>query len=469
MNADNVRIPGPGARLILALSATILWISGCASLDATDDITRASTWVSQRSGVETGWASPWHEDAVYWDGHAPLSADAAVRVALQNNRTLRRQVESIVGARADFAQAHLLPNPIVNLTFGFPTDGLGGEPLTASLVQQLAWLWRRPSRIEAADAELRGRVLSVSDAGLRLVAEVRTAHAVVLFGQRAVELQEANTEVLERSVRLLENLLSVGEASQLDINRAELAWRAAQVELTDRRSGVAQAKRHLLAILGRADAGVDWVAAPSTSSPSRAVADLDEERVMHLAVSQRLDVAAAEAAAAAHAARLSLQEAERLPDVSVGIGYRQNFSDRPAVFPSVGLTPKVFDSNSAAVARAESEYRSALIDADRVRQQALAEARLAWVELSAQQEVLQAYEENILALAEGNLDLAQIAFDVGETDLTVLLEAQRRFNDARIQHTDRQLDATRLLIEVERAVGGSLGESIASTVSEATQ
>ena len=43
--------------------------------------------------------------------------------------------------------------------------------------------------------------------------------------------------------------------------------------------------------------------------------------------------------------------------------------------------------------------------------------------LAAQRIVLDSYEQQILQLAESNLDLAREAFNAGETDLTALLDA----------------------------------------------
>jgi outer membrane protein TolC len=431
-------------------------LAGCVSLDPAGDVGRASDLVVERAETETGWTSPWYVPAEAWDGRAPLSSDVAVRVALQNNRAIRRQVESIAATRADFVQAHLLPNPVINLAYGFTTDGLGGDPLAVTVVQQLAWLWRRPAAIDEADAELRSRVLAVSDAALRLVAEVRRAHARVHFASRAVALERESIELLGRSADLLRERFSVGEASRLDINRVEFELQALEVNLVDHAADLATAKRALLALMGRADAGTDWPTDDRATDAVEATVALEESDAMTLAVRHRLDVAAADAVVAARVAGVSLEERGRLPDVGMGVGYQQNFSDRRGVFPSVTVTPKIFDDNSARVARAASKWRQAEIEADRVREVAIAETRSAWVALRAQQEAARAYESEIVALAESNVALAQAAFDAGEADLTVLLETQRQLNDARIDGLARQQAVAEQLIELERAVGGTL-------------
>lgn len=448
IQSHKTRVAGP---LVVGLV-----LGGCASLDPSRNIEQASTLVTDRAQSETGWASPWNEPAGQWDGRSPLSSDTAVRAALQNNRAIRREVETIVAARADLVQAHMLPNPVINIAVGFPTDGLGGDPWSAAIVQQLMWIWRRPVAIDAAEAELRARILAVSGAALDLVAEVRRTHAEVLFAERAVALDAESIDLLARSEALLREKLAVGEATRLDLNRLALDLRAFEVGLTERQADLALAKRRLLERLGRAEAGTEWRTDGVVPAAVTASRELDEVQVIELASRQRLDVAAAAAVVEARVAGVNLEERGRIPDVAAGAAYRQNFENRPGVFPSLAVTPKLFDDNSARIARAESRWRQAAIEADRVRQAALAEARRAWTALRAQREVAGVFEAEIVRLAESNLGLARAALDAGESDLTDLLDAQRRLNDARIDLIERQRATATLVIELERAVGGSL-------------
>jgi outer membrane protein TolC len=430
--------------------------AGCASLDPTTDIGHASDLVQTRADTETGWSEPWDDRGDLWNGRSRLSADTAVRVALRNNREIRRQVEAIAATRADYVQAHLLPNPIVNATYGFTTDGLGGDPFRVALVQQLAWLWRHPVAVEAAEADLRRQILTVSDAALRLVAEVRQTHADVVYAERAAALQRENIELIERSSTLLHERLSVGEASRLDVNRVDLDLLRARTRLTDRTTALEAARRRLLTLLARADAPLAWRTDDVVPDAVTVADELDEATVMALASWQRLDVAAVQESLAGRVARLDLEDLGSLPDVSAGVGFEQNFSSREGVFPTVRVTPKLFDDNSAQIAKASSALKQAEIEADRVLQAAIGEAREAWVTLRGHVDVVTSYDRSIVTLADQNYRLAALAFDAGETDLTVLLEAQRQLNDARLELTDRRRAATDRLIELQRITGGSL-------------
>ncbi len=440
----------------MGIFIALILTGGCASLDATDDINTAVAHIESRRGFTPDWEAPWDEVSPAWDGATPLSSDTAVIVALQNNRSIRRQVESIVATRADYVQAHLLPNPVISIALGFPIDGLGGEPLAASLIQQLAWIWTRPARIDAAGAALQMRVLDVSNAVLTLVADVRTAQANVVFAERAIELQERNCNLISQSLELVRHRFDVGESTQLDVNRLQLDLLRAQAELVQREAALSTAKIQLLELLGRAEDSVTWTTDDWAVDWREIIDALDEEQVMDAAASLRLDVAAAETQTSLAEYQLELAELGQLLDVSAGVGFQENFNDRQGVFPTIKATPKIFDDNSARIARAESELRALQIEADRIYQQAQREVRTAWIELQAEFDLIFDYQQHIVDLADENARLAEDSFAAGTVDLTVLLEAQRQQTNARMRLNDLHAHAVGDFYELERAAGGTL-------------
>ena len=92
------------ARTPAALSMA-LGLAACASLDPAEDLDAAGQLVTDRSEIAVDWSGPWAADRAQWTPDQPLTADDAARLALTNHARMRASVESIVQARADFAQA----------------------------------------------------------------------------------------------------------------------------------------------------------------------------------------------------------------------------------------------------------------------------------------------------------------------------------------------------------------------------
>lgn len=448
------------ATLALALAAVT---GGCASLDPTPDVQRASATVGERSGVAANWSEPWEASLTSWDVRAPLSVESAVAMALRNNREIRSQVEQIAASRADLVQAGLLPNPIVGLTLRFPFDPVsGGTFIGAQVVQSFTALWLRDGKVKAADARLNQTVLDVSDKALRLVAEVRATHARIAFGQSALVLSDENLATIQRSIDSLDARIRGGEGTTLDVNRARQQQAKAQAERAIVVRDLAKERRLMLELIGFAGEAADWTAEPDASAMHGP--PIDETAAIALAGSQRLDVAAARSIVEAQRADLSIEEKSRLRDFGLGADFERDVDGAKTIGPVIEVGVPIFDTNAAQIAKAGSLARVTFANYEAVSQRAVREARVAWIDLDSAARLAEQYRSTVLAISERNLALAEAALKSGQADVTVLLDAQRELVDARRTLNDLERDAAIARIELEYAVGGRLTPSNATPV-----
>lgn len=456
------RVSAPFALTLVAL------VGGCASLDPSADIRRASTTVEERSGVAAAWSEPWEATLTSWDGRTPLSDNSAVAMALRNNREIRSQVELIAASRADLVQAGLLPNPIVGLTLRFPFDPVsGGTFIGAQVVQSFTALWLRDGKVKVADARLNQTVLDVSDKALRLVAEVRSTHARIVFGQRAVALSDENLATIRRSIESLEARVRGGEGTTLDVNRAKQQLAKAEADRVAVLRDLAKERRRMLEFTGFAAVETEWVAS-AHDGPSPATV-LDESSVIALAGSQRLDVAAARSIVEAQRSDLSVEEGSRLKDFGLGADFERSESGDKSIGPVIEIGVPIFDTNQAQIAKAGSLARAALAIYEATAHRAVREARVAWVEVDSAARLVAQYRSDVLALSERNLTLAESALKAGQADVTVLLEAQRELIDARKVLNDLEREEALARIVLSQAVGGRLDSSPAPTPSSVSE
>ena len=113
-------------------SSLLALLTGCASfasLDPAQDVMRSRDLVEAGTGIKPEWRIPWAAQADIWDGHSKLTLNQAALLALCNNRAIQSRLEDLAGSRADLVQSGLLPNPVVNVAYGFPLGGgAGGRP-----------------------------------------------------------------------------------------------------------------------------------------------------------------------------------------------------------------------------------------------------------------------------------------------------------------------------------------------------
>ena len=443
--------------LMWPLGLGALLAIGCVSLDPSADFDEAMSLVEQRSGWRPEWNAPWSSSIDAWEGEVSLSVDQAVTIALRNNRPIRAALEGIASARADLVQSGLLPNPVLSATFGSAINGEGGATsVSISLIQQLTDLWLRPARKDAAASALREQILGVSDEALRLVADVRQAHAGLIYAQRAIALTQSHRELVERSIDITEQRIAAGVASQLDVNRLHQLLLALETQLTLQTLDLDKQKRELLGVLGLAEAAANWEAQDDNESIEAWSDELMESDLMTLAALQRLDVAAARKVYEGKRHELRVANLGSLPEFEAGAAFERDEDRRDELGPEFDIEIPIFDNNRANVAKAMSELRQAEIEADQVLQRAVTQTRTAWLDARTNLELVDFYRERVIALARENLRLGEQAFNAGQVDMTVVLETQRELIQADFQLNQLEAAAWLSVIELEYTVGGTL-------------
>ncbi|MFM8697558.1 MAG: hypothetical protein ACKOF7_02630, partial [Phycisphaerales bacterium] len=163
MGAPRVRHPSrtPLAPAVTAVAAALL--AAACTTDPGPTLAEAVPGLDARIAQPDGMladaaARDWRVPDAAWDGRAPLDAAVAQRIALAENRALRRVLVEAERRRALTQDAQLAPNPVVNVAGGIPTD-MGVVPLLAMVGQQLDWLWKRESINGDADAQLESLLL----------------------------------------------------------------------------------------------------------------------------------------------------------------------------------------------------------------------------------------------------------------------------------------------------------------------
>ncbi len=441
------------ARTVAITGAVLL--GACASLDYSPDLDEARGLVTDRTRIEFGWSDPWEPRSIAWPRH-PLSADDVARLALQNHAGMRAAIESIASARADWAQAHLLPNPVLNFTLGIPLENGLSQPAMGSLLQPIASLWQRPAAIGAADSRLRAAILSVSDAALMLVTSAKIAHAELVFAERDLDLERVALEVANSAFALIERQFDEGEATALLRNRAELDVFEAEMHLTMATVRRDRAVRTLLERCGVADRLETPSVSPTATKPPEWLAQLDERGAIALAERQRLDLAAAHALASGAIDSVRLAELQRIRSVSLGLGLQRNFAGNEALGPTIMLELPLLDDGRARIASAEAMARAAAAELEGIRQNAWTEVRSAWVQLRGDLAHLEHTRMTLKPLAIHNRELAQRALDEGVGSRVDLLDARQREIHAQLEQNRVELTFVRSFFELERAAGGRL-------------
>ncbi|NOS99988.1 MAG: TolC family protein [Phycisphaerales bacterium] len=476
--------------------ALVVVVGGCATLQPTVRVGEAMDAVEKQTGERPAWLAPWDEAPPAWDGSSVLGVEEAVTLALRNNRALRADLEMIGQADADLVQAGLLQNPRFNLMAMLP-DG-GGRAMLRSAgfpIQALQELWLIPSREKAAAAALQEAILRVADRAVETAGEVKRVYTGIRYGQRAIELIQANMEIVEQARRQIQTQQASGKATLVEVNVARIRFLRLQSELMGMEAEYRGLKRRLLMLMGFATANDAWSVTPVHEIDEIFERPPSEEAMLSVAEAGRLDLQAAGWALAGAERRIELMRREGWPEVAVGLTFERSPAPRSqnptiagragnalveglrgdvpelgrasafepesrdiewTVGPMIDFELPIFDWNQAQVAKSLHEYRRQRAELEARRQEIAANVRGTAIMYQQSCEQVQFFREAILPEVERNLEVVRESYRAGREEVTIFLQVQEDVIMTRLNALAFVRDALVQRAELEREVGGRL-------------
>lgn len=444
---------------------TVVCLGACASVDPGPDYERARNEIEATTGeVEVHDPSrPVLSDeeieVVLLDG---LGLAEATRLALLNNRRLQAGFLGLGVARSDYVQAGLLRNPSLSLAFLFPDIG-GRVKWTADLVGNVTDIWQIPSRQAVARAGLEQRILDLSRLAGELVASTRSAYYESVAAREARAVARENLELARRSLEGVRRQVEGGVASKTDEGIAESLALGADLAYQRSEREEATAMRRLAALLsiqGEMSSVILTDPLPEPAWPG-----IEREDLVEASLPVRPDLRAAERAVAAAEERVRLERRRRFPEVDAAVSTERPEGGNPIDFlagPGAAVEIPIFDRNQAQLSRAEfelgerrKEYEARLAEASQEVRAAVDRAEIAARAASFAKDELRPQ-------AERSLSLAGKAYELGDTTVLTLLQAEKAALEARRTEIEALLEAALSLVEVERAAGAPLAASAPS-------
>jgi cobalt-zinc-cadmium efflux system outer membrane protein len=450
--------------LVLGTSALL---SGCASVDPRPAFTDMETSVSDRTGHRPEWARTASEGeeaerAVRELLKHDLSVDAAVRIALVNNRSLQATFEEIGVSQADLAQSALIKNPEFDGFVRFPKGAPSGNNVELGLVQDVLDVLTRPLRKKIGAAQLEQTKLRVGSNVLGLIAEVKTAYLTLQARQQLVMRLELIMEVNRAAAEFARKQHEAGTMNDLDFATHQATYDQSKVDVAIEGTQVRADRERVNRLLGLWGSDTGWRIAKQL--PGIPADDIPLDGLESLAISQRLDVAAARWGVDLVGRALALKRGTRyFPlGINVGVQTEKDSGGQRVTGPSLALQLPIFDLGKASIARLEAQHRQAQRQLEALAINARSEVREARDLLLATRDLAQYYGSVLLPERVEILDLTLKAHNMmfkGAYDLLLAKQSEVTTERAYIEAwRDYWIARTRL----ERAVGGRLGAAAAS-------
>jgi cobalt-zinc-cadmium efflux system outer membrane protein len=413
---SGARTPNPKALPSVALVGLTIALSAALS-KAADLPVRSSP-----DALEAGASDPTGE----------LTLRTALGLALARSPALQSFSWEIRARDARLLQAGRLPNPqlhteIENVGGSGSRQAFEDTETTVRLSQLIELGGKRGKRQRLAEL---GTTLATWDyeaKRLHVLSETSKAFIQVLGAQERVDLARELARLADEAVHAVDSRVAAGGASPVESTRAKVSLAKAELEKSRTEQELVAARSALAA---------SWGSTRPTFT--RVVGDLTRvgpppsEEELFRRLEANPDLARWETELDERRAALSLEQAGRVPDVTVGAGGR-HFSDNGdnALVLELSVPLPVFNRNDGAIA--EAEHRLSKARADRSAAYVAAHAALstAAARLAAAYDQARRLRTHVLPQAKSSLDGALDAYRKGLFRSVDVLDAQRTLFELR--------------------------------------
>ncbi|HEY6216840.1 MAG TPA: TolC family protein [Pyrinomonadaceae bacterium] len=387
-----------------------------------------------------------------------ITIDDAVEIFLRQNLELVAGRYDIETAEAEKLTARLRPNPQFTL-------GLADLPLNLSgpFIKEQTYSYgvsrtielggKRSKRIDVATANADVARGQFQMTVWQLTNDLKRKFYTVVLNQSLLNLARENEATFTEIVKHTSELVNAGEISGLDLERVEVEKLKFDTDLANSERDYEVALRDLRFTLGGDYRAMDIeVAGTMDYEPYQ----FSFTELRDKALAERPDLKAAQLSERAADANIRLQNAQRIPDLSLGGGIDQAPSGTSTYTAGIGITLPISDRNQGERAKALIEKKKAQNQEQLVTNQVLSDVDKALVAFEMQKRRVDLYRTGVITKVNDIQRLTEVALKAGESSTLDLLDAIRTRRDTLAGFYQTLFDYQMSLLDVELATATPL-------------
>lgn len=361
----------------------------------------------------------------------------ALGLALMHHPELAVFSWEVRRAEARILQSRLAPNPELDVEFeNFAGDNAfeGDDALetTVALSQLIELGGKRMKRMRVASLEHDLASWDYEAKRLEVFREVNEAFVAVLVAQERLALAGELVELAAQVAATVGDRVIAGRVLPVEETRVNVALSLSRIELKKAIRNLDAARRALVAAWGgRAPRFIRAQGDLEATGPIPSYEDLEER------IAEHPNLARWAAEMEQRQAVLNLEQANRIPDVTISGGYRRfSETDDNALVMGFSIPLPVFNRNQGTILEAEYALAKAR------EQQRAAGARVrrslseAYRELASAHAEVTLLKDEVLPGAQSAFDDINIGYREGKFGYLEMLDAQRTLFDARAGYFD---------------------------------
>jgi outer membrane protein TolC len=384
-----------------------------------------------------------------------LTADAAVQIALLNNRGLQAAYSELALADAQRVGQSLPPNPTISVT---RIEGPIGLEIERRIVSDILALATLSARSEIAAARFRQAQLHAAEETLRAAHEARRAYYRAVAARELVRFLVQSQSAAEVATEFARRLGETGAMNKLDQAREQVFHADLTAQLATARQREASEREALIRAMGLWGANLDFKlpeALPLLPRRVQTLAGIEIE-----AVRRRVDLQIGRIELDVLAKSYGLTEATRFINI-LDAGYfdkleRDKEADRTSRMRgfAVDLQIPIFDFGEVRVRQAEAVYMQSVNRLLELAVNVRSQARDAYRTYRSAYDIAGHYDREVLPLRKIISDETLLRYNAMLIDVFSLLAEARQRIAATITAIEAKRDFWLATVELKAAVAG---------------
>jgi cobalt-zinc-cadmium efflux system outer membrane protein len=388
----------------------------------------------------------------------PITVSDAVSIFLAQNFQLIAARYDVDTVDAEKLTARLRPNPEVSVGFedlplNFSGNFIKEQQFAYGISQTFEMGGKRSKRIDAANANSEVARAQFQMVMWQLTNDLKKRFYAVLLDESLLNLANENQKTFAETIKRTSELVQLGEIAGLDLTRLEVEKLKFDTDVANAERDYELAVRDLRVALGgdyrateiQAIGSVDYQPYQFT------LADLRDK-----ALAARPDLKAAQLSERAADASIVLQNAQRIPDVSLSAGVNQVPADTSTYTFGIGVTLPIHDRNQGERAKALIEKKKAQNQEQLITNQIVSDVDKALVAFEIQKRRVELYRTGVLTKANEIENLTEFSLKAGESSTMDLLDAIRTRRDTLAGFYQTLFDYQSALLDLELATATPL-------------
>jgi outer membrane protein, heavy metal efflux system len=390
-------------------------------------------------------------------GKRSITLSDAVSIFLQQNLQIVAARYDIDTADAEKLTARLRPNPELSASFeqlplNFSGSFFREQEISYGVSQTFELAGKRRKRIDAANANAELAQAEFQTVLWQLTNDLKRKFYVVVLAESLLKLANQNQSTFAETIKHQTELYQLGEISGLDLRRIEIEKLKFDTDVANSQRDYEIAIRDLRLVLGGDYRATD-IEVAGTLDYQPYQFSFGELRDKSLAA--RPDLKAAQVSERAADSTIRLQDAQRIPDVTLGAGLKQIFVDKTYSF-GIGIALPVFDRNQGERVKALIQRKKAQNDQKLLSNQVLGDVDKALAAFEIQKKRVELYRTGVLTKVDDILNLTEFSLKAGEGSTLDLLDAIRTRRETLASYYQTLFDYQMSLLDLELATATPL-------------